>query len=286
MDAMRESGSSRELGETGVGGGRRDRRPARATPWSMRVTAVTRRFRGEPLRERVLLVLPVGRSPPRGSHPGGVRPGHRAASCRERLRRASVARAAGHPRRARGVELARGRSPRRYRRLRRRLRDRVESAVARGSAGVRRALVLGVVLGEDEGLPADVQEDFRASGTPISCAVSGQNVAYLACGVYGLGWLLRLLEGRPGALHARARSPRTCSRSAGSRPSSVRESQARWRRWRGSWRRPRERWHFLALGALVLLAWTPTSLLEPGFQLSFAAVAGIFLGVARLQRAP
>ncbi len=46
--------------------------------------------------------------------------------------------------------------------------------------------------------------------------------------------------------------------------------------------RPRDRWHFLALGALVLLAWTPTSLLEPGFQLSFAAVAGIFVGVPRL----
>ena len=41
--------------------------------------------------------------------------------------------------------------------------------------------------------------------------------------------------------------------------------------------RPRDRWHFLALGAVVLLAWTPASLLEPGFQLSFAAVGSIFL---------
>jgi hypothetical protein len=29
---------------------------------------------------------------------------------------------------------------------------------------MRRGIVLGVVLGEDEGLPADVQRDFRASG--------------------------------------------------------------------------------------------------------------------------
>ena len=36
-------------------------------------------------------------------------------------------------------------------------------AIGRG-AGVRRGMVLGVVLGEDEGLPADVQYDFRASG--------------------------------------------------------------------------------------------------------------------------
>jgi competence protein ComEC len=49
--------------------------------------------------------------------------------------------------------------------------------------------------------------------------------------------------------------------------------------------RPRDRWHFLALGAAVLLAWTPASLLEPGFQLSFAAVGSIFLLLPRLRPA-
>ncbi len=47
--------------------------------------------------------------------------------------------------------------------------------------------------------------------------------------------------------------------------------------------RPSDRWHFFAVGALVLLAWTPATLLEPGFQLSFAAVAGIFIGVPRVR---
>ncbi|MBA3567222.1 MAG: ComEC/Rec2 family competence protein, partial [Actinobacteria bacterium] len=73
-----------------------------------------------------------------------------------------------------------------------RLRDRIERAVGRGSSGVQRALVLGVVLGEDEGLAEPVREDFRASGLAHLLAVSGQNVAFLALGVYGLGWLLRL----------------------------------------------------------------------------------------------
>jgi competence protein ComEC len=49
--------------------------------------------------------------------------------------------------------------------------------------------------------------------------------------------------------------------------------------------RPRDRWHFLALGAAVLLAWTPASLYEPGFQLSFAAVGAIFLLLPRLRLA-
>jgi hypothetical protein len=41
--------------------------PPRQTSWAVRVPAEVRRFRGERLRERVLLVLPVGRSPPRGA---------------------------------------------------------------------------------------------------------------------------------------------------------------------------------------------------------------------------
>jgi competence protein ComEC len=50
--------------------------------------------------------------------------------------------------------------------------------------------------------------------------------------------------------------------------------------------RPRDRWHALAIGALVLLAWMPQSALEPGFQLSFAAVAAIFVVLPRVSGVP
>ena len=40
----------------------------------------------------------------------------------------------------------------------------------------------------------------------------------------------------------------------------------------------------MALGALVLLSWTPATILEPGFQLSFAAVGAIFVAVPRVMR--
>jgi len=147
---------------------------------------------------------------------------------------------------------------------------------------VRRALVLGVVLGEDEGLPEPVREDFRASGLAHLLAVSGQNVAFLALGVYGLGWLLRLSKlvrelATLGAIAAYVLA-------VGWQPSVIRAGVAGALvslAWLAA--RPRDRWHFLALGALVLLAWAPTSLLDPGFQLSFAAVAGMFLGVPRLR---
>jgi competence protein ComEC len=47
--------------------------------------------------------------------------------------------------------------------------------------------------------------------------------------------------------------------------------------------RERDRVHALLVGAVVLLAWSPLNLLDPGFQLSFAAVASIFVVAPRLQ---
>ena len=48
--------------------------------------------------------------------------------------------------------------------------------------------------------------------------------------------------------------------------------------------RQRDRWHFLLVAAFVLLAWNPYSLLDPGFELSFVAVAAIFTLVPPLAR--
>jgi len=144
------------------------------------------------MRERVLLTLPVGRSPPRGAIVEAVvrvtepRPAANGFDERAWLARQGihvVVRASSWRQIARrGGVLGLGD----------RLRDRIEAAVGRGTSGVRRALVLGVVLGEDEGLPTEVRQDFRASGLAHLLAVSGQNVAYITFGVLGLGWLLRL----------------------------------------------------------------------------------------------
>src|SRR5205807_1442004 len=49
--------------------------------------------------------------------------------------------------------------------------------------------------------------------------------------------------------------------------------------------RQKDRWHFLLLGAIVLLAWNPYTLLDPGFELSFAAVVSIFMVAPRVRRA-
>jgi competence protein ComEC len=283
MDALRESALEAELGESGVAE-LVTIAPARSSRWSTRVIATTRTFRRLAASERVLLVLPAGRSPPRRGTilEASVRVAEPRADEHGFDEKAWLARQGIHV----VLEAAS------WRELGRRgglygvgdrLRDRVEHAVARGTEGTRQGIVLGVVLGEDEGLPAEVQDAFRASGLYHLLAVSGQNVAFLAGGIYALGWLLRLSRrvrelavlGTIGAYVL----------AVGWQPSVVRAGVA------GglaslAWllARPRDRWHFFAVGALVLMAWIPTSLLEPGFQLSFAAVAAIFVAVPRARR--
>ena len=282
LAAMEESVLATELGSSGVArlvttG------PARRSAWAIRVPAEVRAFRERPIRERVLLTLPVGRSPPRGSIlEAEVRVAEPRPEQHGFDERAWLARQGIH------VVLAASSWRELGRRegivgLGDRLRDHVEAAISRGTTGTRRAIVQGVVLGEDEGLGSDLQDEFRASGLYHLLAVSGQNVAFIAGGMLALGWLLRLSRLARELLTLGAIVAYVLA--VGWQPSVVRAAVAgalASLAWIAA--RPRDRWHFLALGALVLLTWTPTSLLEPGFQLSFVAVAAIFLGLPVIRR--
>jgi competence protein ComEC len=258
--------------------------PVRKTPFALRVPAEVRRFGDRVLRERVLLELPVGRSPPQG-----VILALRASIAAPRGREDGFDERGWLARRGVHVVLH-GRAWRIVGRrggiggVSDRLRAHVARAIAPGLDGERRAVLAGIVLGEDEGLSEELRDSFKASGLYHLLAVSGQNITFLALGILGLAWLLGIsrLAAEVFALAAIG----GYVLAVGWQPSVVRAGVAgalASLAWLLS--RPRDRWHFLALGAAVLLAWTPASLLEPGFQLSFAAVGSIFLLVPRLQGA-
>jgi competence protein ComEC len=166
-----------------------------------------------------------------------------------------------------------------------RLRAHVESTLARGATGERRRLLAGIVLGEGSEIGQELEDAFEASGLMHLLAVSGQNVGIVAIGVVTAARVLgvgRLVGEAVAILIVLA-----YALAVGWQPSVVRAAVA------GSlaslaWiaARPRDRWHALAVGALVLLAWMPQSALEPGFQLSFAAVAAIFLVLPRVAGVP
>jgi competence protein ComEC len=155
-------------------------------------------------------------------------------------------------------------------------------SIVGGLHGERRAVLLGVVLGDEQGLGERLRNDFRASGLYHLLAVSGQNVVLVASGALVLAWLLGIPRwlGQLGALA----SIGGYVLAVGPQPSVLRAGIA------GAlgslaWltARPTDRWYFLLLGALALLAWNPYVLLDAGFQLSFAAVVAIFTLAPRLE---
>ena len=163
------------------------------------------------------------------------------------------------------------------------VRRNAEDGVGAGLEPRLSALATGIVLGQDERISAGTVEDFQASGLAHLLAVSGQNVTLLAVlalplfGAAGLGRRARLacvlglialyvpLTGagpsimRAGAMGAAA----TVAQLAG---------------------RPASRWYALLLACAFTLAIDPRAWLDAGWQLSFAAVVGIFCLGPELRR--
>ena len=257
--------------------------PARRSQFDVRVPAQMRRFGRDEIREPVLLRLPPGRSPPQGAIldliaeirlPRGPRNGF---DERTWLRHHGV-HVVVRADRWRIVGRRGGLSG-----FADRLRAYLAAGMAPGLHGERRAVIAGIVLGEDEGLSEGLRSDFRASGLYHLLAVSGQNVALIAGGAILLAYLIGLSRfvGQLAALAAIG----GYVLAVGWQPSVVRAGVAgalASLAWLAS--RPSDRWYFLLLGAALLMAWSPYSLLDAGFQLSFAAVAAIFVVVPRLQQ--
>jgi competence protein ComEC len=241
-------------------------------------------FAGRTIDERVQLELPLGRAPPQGAlidvlafvrSPRGPANGF---DERTWLRRQGIHvvfrvddwTATG---RRRGGLAGAGD----------RLRSWLRGASAPGLAGERRAVLHGVVLGDDNGLSPELKQAFRRSGLYHLLAVSGANVVLLASGMLVLGWAVALPRAwaHASALGAIA----AYVLAVGPQPSVIRAAVS------GAatsiaWLMARERdpWHVLLLAAVVLLAWNPYTLADAGFQLSFAAVLGIFLAAGPLLR--
>ena len=157
-----------------------------------------------------------------------------------------------------------------------RLRRWLRRSSSPGLTGERRALVEGVLLGDDGGLSEPTKQAFRRSGLYHLLAVSGQNVVLLAGGVMALAVLLGIggIWTHVGALAAIG----AYVLAVGPQPSVIRAGIAGAAvsiAWLAG--RLRDAWHLLLVAACVLLAWNPYTLFDAGFQLSFGAVVAIFV---------
>ena len=154
------------------------------------------------------------------------------------------------------------------------MRRRAERAVAAGLPAPEAALARGMVLGEDEQIDDATRQDWRDSGLAHLLAVSGQNVMLLVALAVPLLALARVGPSARGAallLVVALYVP-----LAGAGPSLQRAGVM------GvagiaamTLSRPTSRWYALLLAAGVTLALNPRAGSDPGWQLSFVAVAGI-----------
>jgi competence protein ComEC len=164
------------------------------------------------------------------------------------------------------------------------IRRRAETGVGAGLDPQLAALARGIVLGQDERIPKQTVERFKASGLAHLLAVSGQNVTLLAILAFVvLGSVGVRRQGRhvgvlllialyvpvtgagPSILRAGAMGAAGTVAALAGRPAS--------------------RWYALLLAAVFTLVLDPRAWLDPGWQLSFAAVVGIFIGARSLRNA-
>lgn len=251
--------------------------PARQGRFDIHMRADVLRWRGAPLREPVLLQLATGRAPP----PQGAR-----------LRVLGTLAAPPDYERAwlrrHGVHVVLRASTWRVLRARGGAADRLHAWLAHAStpglAGERRAVLEGVVLGEDGGLSDTLRQRFRASGLYHLLAVSGGNVIVVGGGAVGLALLLGLTRLVAESLGLAAIAGYVLA--VGPQPSVIRAGIAgalASLAWLSG--RAQDRWYALLVAAIALLAWNPWNVLDPGFQLSFAAVVSIFMLAPRFARA-
>ncbi|MGN6217455.1 MAG: ComEC/Rec2 family competence protein [Solirubrobacterales bacterium] len=164
------------------------------------------------------------------------------------------------------------------------IRARASDGLGRGMPPKEAELARGFVLGEDEEIDTQTQEDFRRAGLSHLLAVSGENVTLLALlamsllGALGISlrerllWVLGLIVvyvpvagAGPSIQRAGVMGALGVLATLGGR--------------RGS------RLYALALAAIVTLAIDPGVAADIGWQLSFAAVLGILLLATPLRRA-
>ncbi len=164
------------------------------------------------------------------------------------------------------------------------VRSRAEAVLGRGVPEPQAALLHGIVLGQDEALREGMREDFRTAGLSHLVAASGQNVMLLAALVFGVATVLGVgLQARlAAALLLIALYVPLAGAGASIQRAGVMGAAGLTAALVG---RPAARWYALLLAAAVTLGLNPRAVEEPGWQMSFVAVAAIILLCGRLTKA-
>ncbi len=132
-----------------------------------------------------------------------------------------------------------------------------------------------LLLGERRNIDPDTYEAFRRTGLLHLISLSGMHLCILIDIVWRFGKLVGLAETRPGGRLCRRNGRSFCSSSRPSRRSCGPRSSCGPSAHRSSCGDGPNPLNSLSLAAIILLLIQPTQLFDVGWQLSFAATAGI-----------
>ena len=147
--------------------------------------------------------------------------------------------------------------------------------VAAGLSGDREAMVRGMALGGGNGLSDDAATSMRDAGLWHLLAVSGQNVAVIGIGVVVALGALGVARTRRVVMAGSAMLAycMACDGGASVLRAGIMGAIGVAADLRGGRRAP---WNALLVALAAMLALDPLAIGDPGLQLSFAAVAGLF----------
>jgi competence protein ComEC len=178
---------------------------------------------------------------------------------------------------ARGIRVEPGRGGNPLTTLALRARHAMERGIAATLSAGEAGLLRGLLFSDTSALPAGARDDFARSGTVHVLSTSGIHIALLA-GLIGFFWRTE----RPSARKRRA-ALLLCALLFFALMTGLRPAVLRAVLMTGLvlaaplFDREADVWSALALAALVLVAASPGNLLDPGFQLSFAAALALAL---------
>ncbi|HET7091662.1 MAG TPA: ComEC/Rec2 family competence protein, partial [Anaerolineae bacterium] len=163
------------------------------------------------------------------------------------------------------------------------LKDRARETIATILPEPQAALLTGILLGDESGIPQDVKDDFRATGTSHIIAISGYNFAVLlalasvpAVRLFGrrraFPILLLLIVAYTAFVGASASVVRA----------AIMGGLVLWATYLG---RQATALNSLFIAAILMTLLDPFTLGDVGFQLSFAATLGLVLYTRPLQNA-
>jgi competence protein ComEC len=163
------------------------------------------------------------------------------------------------------------------------VKDKIRNLIEANFSGTHRALLIGMILGDRENIPDELNDEFILTGTIHILAISGFNVGLLAFSLLLLLKVVRIPVRAAYFIIAFALGINMIM--TGASPSVVRATIMAWVVLAGILsNRDVNIYNSLAIAAIIIMALNPLDIFDAGCQMSFASVLSIVYFSAKIEK--